>query len=97
MAVGPLQNLDLVGNEPLMGCSGGMLGIIVLLEDDPPRVHPITLHCLQQLLTKDVRVGLYIPPPIDPARVPDSLGCYAPSHHQTPTTELDRPLDIPCC
>src|SRR6476620_3071514 len=90
----PLQHLHSLVFEPLAGETGGMFGIVVLLEDDLVDFQLMPLEGLEELVVEDVRVELCVHPTIDAARVADALSRHTAPHHQAPTAEFDCALDM---
>ena len=56
----PFQHLDLVVFEPLTGEMGGVLGVVVLLEDDFFLLQLVELEGPEELVSEDVRVELCV-------------------------------------
>jgi hypothetical protein len=80
----PQEDIEIMVLKPSLGLLAGVLGVIVLLEDDITCRYPIMAEAGLKVLLQNLGVKVPIHLPINPASIPRSIPQHAaPDHHRS--------------
>jgi hypothetical protein len=88
----PREDPETIVLKPTLGLLAGVLGVIVLLEDDITCGFAKVSDAFLKVLLQDLEVEVPIHPPINFACILNTIPQHAAPHHQRSTTKLQGPL-----
>src|SRR6266487_4292313 len=91
----PQEDLEIMVFKPSLGLLAGVLGVIILLEDDITCRFPIVADDGLNIFLQNLDVEIPIHPPINFSGMPNSIPKHAAPHHQRSTTKLLSHLNQP--
>src|SRR5215471_17420893 len=88
----PQEDIKIMVFKPSLGLLAGVLGVIVLLEDDITCRFPIIAKAGLKVLLQNLDVKVPIHPPINLAGIARSIPQHAaPDHHRSPPQTSEYP------
>jgi hypothetical protein len=81
--------------KPSLSLLAGVLGVIVLLEDDITCIFAKVVEAFLKVLLQDLDVEVPIHPPINPSCIPNSIPQHAAPDHHRSSSKLLSPLNQP--